>query len=472
MVGWARQVLVAAGALSLVATACGSDGAPVGSGAGSSTPATSDIGAAADPVDLSLVPWCAEVPAPGPIADGEVSTGEPEPTLMGVLNRYGAEHPDTFGGLWVDRVHGGTVVLAFTDDPDPHREAIAGLTARPGDPTGVVTVPPTDADGSVGTPVAPAPPSTTVAESGHVVDVVRVEHSAAELATVQAQVNVVFDDGAIPLGGNGITSSLNRVTMNVNAEPTDEMRRTIAERVPVDAVCLSGGPPVEPYFEHPTTMIPAEGSDPWITCSRGLMPLRRSALEDPPAIADDDPLQVAFEDQIGRLGPSSGSPDDWYLLVQGGDDALYATGRPAAGFVEMRREQGRWTAVGGGLGGACESRPLLPEGLAEVSWAIDPSFPPPVPTDTVLHLLVKRVDCSSGTPVADDLVGPEVVERGDQLVLAFAAEPLPPGYYNCIGTMGEPVTVTLPVPLGDRTLMDGTYLPPRPVPIGDGLLGG
>lgn len=50
---------------------------------------------------------------------------------IGVLAEYGAEHPDTFGGLYIDQAAGGEVVLLFTRDVELHARAISAL-APPG----------------------------------------------------------------------------------------------------------------------------------------------------------------------------------------------------------------------------------------------------------------------------------------------------------------------------------------------------
>src|SRR5690349_12141016 len=113
MVGWARRVLLAATVVVLSASACGSG--DVASSPGSTGPGPASTGAVA--AGGQLLAWCDEVPVPGPIAEMERSMVNPDPTLMGALNRYASDHPDTYGGLWIDQAHGGTVVLAFTDDP-------------------------------------------------------------------------------------------------------------------------------------------------------------------------------------------------------------------------------------------------------------------------------------------------------------------------------------------------------------------
>ena len=46
---------------------------------------------------------------------------------LGALAAYGAEHPDTFGGMYIDQAAGGDVVLLFTRDVELHARAAEAL---------------------------------------------------------------------------------------------------------------------------------------------------------------------------------------------------------------------------------------------------------------------------------------------------------------------------------------------------------
>lgn len=65
-----------------------------------------------------------------PITDAEhheLMGRNPPPELMGQLNGYAGEHPDTFAGRWLDHSQ-RALVAAFTDAPGPHqRELDRGL---------------------------------------------------------------------------------------------------------------------------------------------------------------------------------------------------------------------------------------------------------------------------------------------------------------------------------------------------------
>lgn len=50
---------------------------------------------------------------------------------LGQLQQYGLQHPDQFGGMYIDNEAGGTVVLLFTNDVARHAQAAAAL-APPG----------------------------------------------------------------------------------------------------------------------------------------------------------------------------------------------------------------------------------------------------------------------------------------------------------------------------------------------------
>lgn len=85
---------------------------------------------------------------------------------------------------------------------------------------------------------------------------------------------------------------------------------------------------------------------------------------------------------------------------------------------------------------------------------IDPAFARPDVNTTVLHLLVTERACASGRPMGDRLLGPQIVEIVDAVLIAFAAIPQGGGQ-DCQENPEAPVTVELASPLGERTLRDG-----------------
>lgn len=435
-----------AGALLLPAAvalaACGSE--PSQETAADTTPASQE----------GLAPFCDDVERPGPVADGSVPTaGNPDMGVMAVLNAYGAEHPDTFGGMWIDRTH-RTVVLAFTDDPDLHRAAIASRRASPDDPA-LVEPAPTITD------------TTTVAESGVSFDVVQVRYTAAALDDLQAEVAAVAFEGQPAAVGVGSAADLNRVRVSYDVVD-DASRRRLAEVVPVDAVCVEGIPaaeapePVDP--SDPPALLP--GDDVALTCGGEGLTFPPSALDQPGGFESaDDPLAEALRDTLSGSSELSGmgSPTGWRVLARTDEAAILADQDLAS--VTFRQEDGRWAWAGSG---GCSPQVALPDGVGRAAVALDPAFPPPGPETTELHLLVSELACASGAPIGDRLLGPQVRDEGDRVVLATAVVSLG-GMQTCPGNAAQPVTVALDEPLGDRTLVDGLVWPAAAIgPPGEG----
>jgi hypothetical protein len=193
-----------------------------------------------------------------------------------------------------------------------------------------------------------------------------------------------------------------------------------------------------------------------------------SSLDHHPALADTDPLAIAFRASFrgaGGIPGNGGDPSTYYLLVRSDTKAVFATGSPPTNLVRFGQQQGRW--IWQGSGGDC-SHPhaLLPPGLGEVDWALDSAYPPPGPADTTIHVLVTEPACAGGKAMGDRLSGPEVVARGTQMLIAFGARSDGALAHTCQGNPSTPVTVPLPEPLGNRTLADGGFVPPVPASVG------
>jgi hypothetical protein len=52
--------------------------------------------------------------------------------VVPIVQRYAAEHPAAFGGLWIDQEHGGIVTVAFTQDAELHGRELAARLAGVG----------------------------------------------------------------------------------------------------------------------------------------------------------------------------------------------------------------------------------------------------------------------------------------------------------------------------------------------------
>jgi hypothetical protein len=184
-----------------------------------------------------------------------------------------------------------------------------------------------------------------------------------------------------------------------------------------------------------------------------------SALEDIPPV-DDVELPGLDEAMEGFLGDAEGQfwpQEGWRVLHETEETVLIVHHDPATGaisFMGFEPEDGSWRWAGASSGGPCPLQTTLPPDLGVVEWRIDPAAPPLGPETTAIPVLATELDCASGQPMGDRLLGPEVVMTDTQVLIAFAAQPLS-GDRSCQGNPEQAVTVELPAPLGDREIVDG-----------------
>ncbi len=107
----------------------------------------------------------------------------------------------------------------------------------------------------------------------------------------------------------------------------------------------------------------------------------------------------------------------------------------------------------------CKPVVEMPDGLNRVAIRLDPDSLPN-PEDAAIQLLVTETSCANGREMGDALLGPQVIETDDAVLLAFAAVGLI-GPANCPGNPSTSVIVELSQPLGQRTLYDGVHVPPK-----------
>ncbi len=154
------------------------------------------------------------------------SRSNPDDRLMGVIYTYTQEHPDTFAGRWIDRDNDGAIVVAFTDDPEPHRAALLSRGPLETDEVGVEPPPPiTD----------PRPLSQ---RDDFVFDVIQLEFSEQELRATQVDLRRLFEEPGTGLDGMGVDITKNRVTL-WSVDPTPAGLATIAAAAVDKPVCVS-----------------------------------------------------------------------------------------------------------------------------------------------------------------------------------------------------------------------------------------
>jgi hypothetical protein len=446
-----RTLLLAA--LVMVLVACGSDGGEVGTGGSttSTAPAPDRVG---DRLEL-----CRDVP---PITTEVIGTlggmANVDDIFAGVIATYTQEHADTFAGRWIDRDAGGTVIVAFTDDPEPHLEALRLRRPLPTDDVGVVPRPTIVDDRPIG-------------EWDQAFDVVQVAYSQRDLDDAQGAVLAALGRAGVQSTGYGTNVTRNRIGVDVEVV-TEEQLVAAAQQLdgvaPLDMVCIDGEldteqpPPIDPDTPLEVIVLPsADGTypaDTIVACDGArfrfgaldpLVPIEDAGLPEL-AAALDAALSSGEGEFLGQGG--------WSVLDAGDETAtlvrIDGATLSSIGFEKVRTG---WRVGGSSAGEPCDVVLPLPNGYGEVEWSIDPAFEAPTATSTEIHVLVTGTACSSGQALGDRLLGPQVVTTDDAVRIAFAAILLT-GAQNCQGNPAEPITVTLDGPLGERQILDGRII--------------
>ena len=371
---------------------------------------------------------CEDVPELGSRVEGNLGSGlNVDDDAMDVVLDYRREHQESHGGLWIDRDNGGAIVLAVTDDPDVHRQELqdrlSGLDA--------------------------------------IIDVIQVEFTKAELAEVR-EILGSFMGPEFGLLVMGTSESQNRVSLEFY-DPPEGALKMFAELVDPRTVCVTITRSPE-LPDGPLALIPdLEAEDPLVTCA-GIPPVPFSKLSNPVPIDDvDHPAVEALRTLVQQRSVWELPDGDWQVINIDEDHATFAVaasqGFGTATFERTSRDN--WVIVGSGTGPPCEPVVVLPEGLNRVAIRLDRNSPPN-PEDAAIQALVTEESCASGREMGDALLGPQVIETDEAVLVAFAAVS-PIGPADCPGNPSTPVTIQLSQPLGQRTLHDGLHVPPKPL---------
>ena len=404
---------------------------------------------------------CETVTRLAPTVVGDLApTANVDHEVMGVLMTFAAENPDIFAGLWIDRDHGGTLVVAVTENAAEHRAALAARGPSPDDVEVISPRPPIADDRPLGQ------------RDDLAFDVVEAEFSEAHLQALQ---RVVFQAGALPgaVMGGGVDPTLNRVAFDL-VDPTDEDLEALAALTSDgDMACVTITRTVVADLD-PLIVIPESEADTVLACGGYGPAFRLDTLTDPiPVAAVDHPAAVLMLEVLADPPGNASLVDiiapmpigDWFVLdTTGSETATFALDEGTEpGFLTVALFENRasgWVFVG--WDPTCDPEVMLPEGANRVDVTFDPAFGRPGPSDTTLHLLVTEQACNSGAAMGDRLRGPQVVVSETEVAVAFAAVSQP-GFFNCPGNPSTPVTVELDEPLGDRIVVDGLSFPRRPV---------
>jgi hypothetical protein len=126
--------------------------------------------------------------------------------------------------------------------------------------------------------------------------------------------------------------------------------------------------------------------------------------------------------------------------------------------ITVTNTAGRWEPSG--IGGCTLMVVLSPE-FGTATWALNPASAAPTAASTELNILVWERTCSGGSPTSGRMSAPVVDYGADSVIVTIGVRPLE-GMQTCPGPPGTPALLRLAEPLGDRTLLDGAYVPPAP----------
>lgn len=406
------------------------------------------------PVGPTGLARCEDIPELRSQLEGKLSGRQnPDHIVEGVLATYAMEHPDTFGGRWIDRASGGVLVLGFTDDPEPHRAAI--LERRP-----------TADDYPVVDPPPPITDDRPLGERDDVaVDVVQVRFSEAEVEVMRDRMwrSIPREDWrSFGLDGTGYDIKRQRVSLYL-VNPPEGALAEIAKRIPdPSAVCVEVTRTPQPP-EGPLAVIPdLNEEDPLVSCP-GTPPVRYSQMIDPPSIDEvDHPAVDVLRAELRDPGDEPLPRGRWVVISIDSNRATFAAlSEGGFGSAVIERRDDRWIFTGEASGRPCEPTIPLPAGLARVEVSLDVNSMPD-PSDTSVNVLVIEQGCASGREMGEALRGPQVIETDEAVVVAFAVVPVA-GMATCPGNPSTAVTVELSEPLGERWVYDGLHFPPKPL---------
>lgn len=166
---------------------------------------------------------------------------------------------------------------------------------------------------------------------------------------------------------------------------------------------------------------------------------------------------------FGRVGPEA------YAVKLGFDDGLVHTAGTADGWWSMW-----WPGTARSSSySAVDQRNLVigsvldaPNGevvaaVGPASWWLDPAAPAPKSTARSVRALVLEESCASGKS-PEGRIDPPLIELDDaSITVTFEIHKQPGEGQDCQANAPFPVELTLPEPLGARTLLDGNETPPR-----------
>ena len=220
----------------------------------------------------------------------------------------------------------------------------------------------------------------------------------------------------------------------------------------------SGPSPNQPSPSQPSRAIEQ------VSCGGPAFPI---SLLDEPGNAEglDDPAAEALRGHLAEPGadfawlPNAG----WREVVRTEDRVVFLAdaaqgGDPPYAEVTVERDGAGWRVAGWGQ---CRLQAAVGPGFGLGSFRIAPGVPLE-PGLTEIPVLVIERACNSGQDALGRIVQPRILFEAETVTIIFAIRPRE-GDHDCPSNPETPFLLVLPEPLGNRTLLDGSEVPPRDV---------
>ncbi|HET9347173.1 MAG TPA: hypothetical protein VFO05_15890 [Candidatus Limnocylindrales bacterium] len=205
--------------------------------------------------------------------------------------------------------------------------------------------------------------------------------------------------------------------------------------------------------------------------------LGTTVLQQPTRLVPDATLPV--EDGTIRVVSHNGVDEDAAsrtILVGrvGSDAAAVIAGFPDASEVEASLAAGWFYAWWPGvevlnaisavdrqnvaIAGVDDPAAAIEGRVGPAAWWVDPAAGPLDPATTTIPALIRERECASGQSPEGRVVDPAVFASEDAFLVNVWVR-IAPG--DCPSNPEFPIEISLPEPLGDRQLLDGSEIPPR-----------
>jgi hypothetical protein len=199
-----------------------------------------------------------------------------------------------------------------------------------------------------------------------------------------------------------------------------------------------------------------------VSCGGPAFPL---SLLDEPGHAEtfDDPAADALRAHLGTSGldfawlPDTG----WREVARTDTEVTYVADAapgsdPPYAEVSVMRHGEAWRVTGWGQ---CRLQPSVGPQLGLASFRVAPAVEL-APDATEIPVLVTERACNSGQDARGRIVEPRIVLSDEAVTVVFAVRPRE-GDQDCPSNPETPHLLVLPEPIGNRTLFDGSEIPPR-----------